>query len=223
MPLAKASGFLEVDMNAEVHALTGPIDELPNGLFGRLTAARLEFHDMIGDGTIKKTGKGAHGARYYEAGDIIPPALRVLAKHGVATTPPHTHGPDIRMAVVDIESGESFMFAMPFGDARLPNCHDVQNKGAAMSYSRRYLFISLMEICEHDQVEQTEAPANRKPTDPATEEQWKVINEAIKGGTIPEKTHEWLVDEMDKGKEINLAQASTVIKRIRMNTGENDG
>lgn len=203
-------------MNAHEHALSGPVDTLPNGLFGRLTAARLEFHDMIGDGTVKKTGKGAHGARYYEAGDIIPPAMRVLAKHGLATTPAHTHGPDIRMAVVDIESGDSFMFALPLGECRLPNCHDVQNKGGAQSYSRRYLWIGLMEICEHDQVEQTEAKPQLKPTDPATEEQWKVINDAIDDGTIPTATHEWLIKEMDAGKEITLKQASTVIKRIRM-------
>lgn len=203
-------------MNAEVHALSGPVDELPNGLFSRLTAARLEFHDLIGKGEIRKTGKGAHGAPFFEAGDIIPPGMRILAKHGLATTPATTHGPDVRMAVVDLESGESFMFSQPLGDVRLPNCHDVQNKGASRTYQRRYLWIDLLEICEHDLVEQTEAKPQHKPTDPATEEQWKVINDAIEKKTIPEKTHDWLIAEMDKGKEITLKQASTVIKRIRM-------
>jgi hypothetical protein len=207
-------------MSAQVHTLTGQENELPNGLFGRLTAARLEFHEQIAKGKIKKSGKGAHGAPYYEAGDIIPPALSILAKHGLATTPAHTSGPDVRMGVVDIESGETFVFAIPLGEARLGSCHDVQNKGASQSFSRRYLFIGLMEICEHDLVEETEAKPLIRPTDPATEDQWKVINAAIDTNTIPTKTHEWLVGELDKGKEINVKQASTIIKRIKMQEKE---
>ena len=65
-------------------------------------------------------------------------------------------------------------------------------------------------------VETTEAKPLIKPTDPATEDQWKVINEAIDAGTIPEKTHQWLIGELDKGKEVNVKQASTIIKRIKM-------
>lgn len=206
-------------MNAEVHALNSKITELPNGLFSRLTAARLKFHDLIGEGKIQKSGKGAHGASYYEAGDIIPQALRVLSDHGLATTPIHTHGPEARMAVVDIESGESYMFAMPLGEARLGSCHDVQNKGAVQSFTRRYLFIALMEVCEHDQVEQTEAKPINRPTDPATSEQWKRINDAIEDGSIPEATHEWLKKHMDSGKELNFKQAMTVIQRINMPKG----
>jgi hypothetical protein len=77
-----------------------------------------------------------------------------------------------------------------------------------------------MEICEHDLVEETEAKPLIRPTDPATEDQWKVINAAIDTNTIPTKTHEWLVGELDKGKEINVKQASTIIKRIKMQEKE---
>jgi hypothetical protein len=38
-------------------------------------------------------------------------------------------------------------------DANLKGCHPIQNLGAVISYIRRYLYVSALEICEHDAID----------------------------------------------------------------------
>jgi hypothetical protein len=50
------------------------------------------------------------------------------------------------------------------GSAALKGCHEVQNIGAVETYQRRYLWVTAMEIVEHDALDATngkEAPEGR--------------------------------------------------------------
>jgi hypothetical protein len=38
-------------------------------------------------------------------------------------------------------------------EANLKGCHPIQNLGAVISYIRRYLYVSALEICEHDAID----------------------------------------------------------------------
>jgi len=44
----------------------------------------------------------------------------------------------------------------PMSSAALKGCHDVQNLGAVQTYIRRYLWVTAMEIVEHDAIDSSE-------------------------------------------------------------------
>ena len=54
----------------------------------------------------------------------------------------------------------------PMGSAALKGCHEVQNIGAVETYQRRYLWVTAMEIVEHDALDAStgkDAPKSAKP------------------------------------------------------------
>ncbi len=51
-------------------------------------------------------------------------------------------------------------------EANLKGCYPIQNLGAVETYSRRYLYVTALEIVEHDALDATtgsEAPKSAKP------------------------------------------------------------
>jgi hypothetical protein len=66
------------------------------------------------------------------------------------------------LTLTDIESSTSLQITSPMGSANLKGCHVVQNIGAVETYQRRYLWVALMEIVEHDAVDKG------PPVDPST-------------------------------------------------------
>jgi hypothetical protein len=64
------------------------------------------------------------------------------------------------------------------GSAALKGCHEVQNIGAVETYQRRYLWVTAMEIVEHDALDATtakDAPAAAKPI---TKDVWDSLDAA---------------------------------------------
>jgi hypothetical protein len=55
----------------------------------------------------------------------------------------------------------------PMSSAALKGCHEVQNLGAVQTYIRRYLWVTAMEIVEHDALDATTGAAEpEKPKKP---------------------------------------------------------
>jgi hypothetical protein len=76
---------------------------------------------------------------------------------------------------------EQIVITSPMSEAALKGCHPVQNLGAVETYIRRYLWVSALEIVEHDALDMTtgkDAPKH-KPTDGAivTEEQKNIVRD----------------------------------------------
>lgn len=143
-------------------------------VYQKLNAAREEFHSL----KLEKTGHNKFaGYKYFELGDFVIPALRVLAKHGLCATV--SFNKDFaKMCVVNVEKIDEYIpFESPMGSAALKGCHEVQNIGAVETYQRRYLWTAALEIVEHDALDATtgsEKPAKafaapHKPTDGAME------------------------------------------------------
>jgi len=57
--------------------------------------------------------------------------------------------------IVDVDGGGMITITSPFGSAALKGCHEVQNIGAVETYQRRYLWVTAMEIVEHDALDAT--------------------------------------------------------------------
>jgi hypothetical protein len=53
------------------------------------------------------------------------------------------------------------------GSAALKGCHEVQNIGAVETYQRRYLWVTAMEIVEHDALDATTGSVDAKRVDEA--------------------------------------------------------
>jgi hypothetical protein len=54
------------------------------------------------------------------------------------------------LCITDTDDGSQIVLTSPMADANLKGCHPIQNLGAVETYTRRYLWVSAMEIVEHD-------------------------------------------------------------------------
>jgi hypothetical protein len=66
------------------------------------------------------------------------------------------------LTIVDIDDNSQIVITSPMGSAALKGCHEVQNIGAVETYQRRYLWVTAMEIVEHDALDSSE-PLAAKP------------------------------------------------------------
>ena len=121
-------------------------------VYEKLNAAREEFHRA----KLKKTGQNKFaGYQYFELGDFIIPALEIFKKHNLASV--ISFGlTEAQMQIVDTEFPEQrIVITSPMSTAALKGCHEVQNLGAVQTYLRRYLWVTALEIVEHDALDAT--------------------------------------------------------------------
>lgn len=180
-------------------------------VLAKLAKAREQFMEM----KVKKTGFNSYiDYHYYTLDDIVPPGLKCLHDQGLAASPMSCTPNEASMTIVDTESGDMWPITIPLGKASMKGLHDVQQLGAALSYSRRYLWLQLLEIVEPDWAELSEPKKDLKPTDPATEEQMKVLRKAWKDGELSAEAATTLKTATDSGKGVTVAMASALIESL---------
>lgn len=117
----------------------------------------------------KKLNKSGHnkfaGYQYFELGDFLPVVQEIFASLGLCGVVSYTA--DLaRLTITDTEDGSMTEITSPMGSAALKGCHEVQNIGAVETYQRRYLWVTAMEIVEHDALDAStgkDAPKSAKP------------------------------------------------------------
>ena len=58
---------------------------------------------------------------------------------------------------VDVDNPESMItINSPMAEAALKGCHPIQNLGAVETYTRRYLWVTALELVEHDAIDASE-------------------------------------------------------------------
>lgn len=130
-------------------------------VYQRLNAARGKFHNL----QLKKTGHNKFaGYNYFELGDFLIPALNVFSDVGL--TGVVSFGSEkANLTIINVDKPEeTIVIDSPMSSAALKGCHEVQNLGAVQTYLRRYLWVSALEIVEHDAVDSS-APvgSNKEP------------------------------------------------------------
>lgn len=120
-------------------------------VYKKLQEARCEMQRM----TLKKTGENKFaGYSYFELGDFLPAINDLFKEKGLCGIV--SFGVELAtLKVVDVEDGTSVEFTSPMGSAALKGCHEVQNIGAVETYQRRYLYVTALEIVEHDALDST--------------------------------------------------------------------
>lgn len=115
-------------------------------VYKKLQAARVALQGTA----LKKSGNNKFaGYNYFELGDFLPTINDLFHKAGLCSVV--SFGPELAtLRVIDTEDGSSVEFTSPMGSASLKGCHEVQNIGAVETYQRRYLYVTALEIVEHD-------------------------------------------------------------------------
>ena len=131
-------------------------------VYAKLQKARIKLQYS----SIKKSGHNKFaGYQYFELGDFLPTINEIFNELGLCSVISF----DKELAtlrIIDTDNGGSITFTSPMADANLKGCHPIQNMGAVQTYSRRYLYVSALEVVEHDSLDATtgqEAPKSAKP------------------------------------------------------------
>jgi hypothetical protein len=104
---------------------------------------------------LNKSGENKFaGYKYFELGDFLPTVQEIF--HNLKLCGVVSYTADIaRLIIIDTEDGSQLEITSPMGSAALKGCHEVQNIGAVETYQRRYLWVTAMEIVEHDVLDAT--------------------------------------------------------------------
>lgn len=121
-------------------------------VYQKLNLAREKFHQS----EIKKSGHNKFANYYYfELADFILPALKIFREVGLASVI-RFEEKEATMEIVNVDKPEDKIYIMsPMSEASLKGCHPVQNLGAVETYIRRYLWVTALEIVEHDALDAT--------------------------------------------------------------------
>jgi hypothetical protein len=121
-------------------------------VFIKLNQARIKLQNT----ELTKSGHNKFaGYKYFELGDFLPTVQNIFSDLGLCGIV--SYGVDIAsLTIVDVEDNSSIVITSPMGSAALKGCHEVQNIGAVETYQRRYLWVTAMEIVEHDALDSSE-------------------------------------------------------------------
>ena len=115
---------------------------------------------------LQKSGHNKFAQYYYfELGDFLPEIQNIFNNLGLCGVVSFTNDM-ATLTITDMEDGTTLNITSPMSSAALKGCHEVQNLGAVQTYLRRYLWVTAMEIVEHDALEPltgSEAPTKAEP------------------------------------------------------------
>lgn len=149
-------------------------------VYRKLNEARTKIQNT----TMKKTGKNTYsGYDYFTLADILPEALKIFTELNLSGVISFTDT-TASMTITDLEGGGQIVITSPMGSANLKGCHEVQNIGAVETYQRRYLWVTALEIIEHDELDSTTGRGGDEPVKRITgAEVAKIKKMAIEAGT----------------------------------------
>ena len=112
----------------------------------KLMQARMFLQQM----SLKKSGHNKFSNYYYfELGDFLPQINEIF--HGQGLCGVISYDTDYAsLTITDVDDGTNIVITSPMVEANLKGAHAIQNLGAVETYQRRYLWMTAMEIVEHD-------------------------------------------------------------------------
>lgn len=152
----------------------------------KLMSARIKLQNT----SLKKSGHNKFaGYQYFELGDFLPTINNIFNEIGLCGVISF----DIDKAtltITDTDDGTQIQITSPMAEANLKGCHPIQNLGAVETYTRRYLWVTAMEIVEHDALDSsaplTEEGVRRKGPSPVITPRGGI------GDDLPEDQKEFL-------------------------------
>lgn len=129
--------------------------EQQKSLHEKLQSARVKLQKL----GLRKSGINTHTqVRYWEQSDFVPYCNLILNEERISSRFTITNQSAV-LSIHDWDSDAFIDFEMPFAQATLKGCHEIQNIGAGMTYCRRYLWMNAMELTENDVLDALPADA----------------------------------------------------------------
>jgi len=116
------------------------------GVHKKLMEARIALQAA----PLKKSGHNKFaGYQYFELGDFLPQINEIFYRNGLCGVISYTKD-YADLTITDVDDGTNIVISSPMVEANLKGAHAIQNLGAVETYQRRYLWMTAMEIVEHD-------------------------------------------------------------------------
>jgi hypothetical protein len=176
----------------------------------KLMAARVALQGI----NLKKSGQNKFaGYSYFELGDFLPFIQDIFNKIGLCGVVSYNNE-YAQLCITDVEDGTVIVITSPMAEANLKGTHPIQNLGAVETYQRRYLWMTAMEIVEHDILDASEPIKETKPVATLPKPEAKATGKAptkVEGREGP-----WQI-KVDINSEDNLpAWISIVLEATRL-------
>ena len=142
-------------------------------IYAKLNKARLDLQDT----KLNKSGHNKFaGYKYFELGDFLPQVNKIFAEQGLCGVV--SFGTELAtLTIAETEGDGKIEITSPMAVANLKGCHPIQNLGATETYTRRYLWVTAMEIVEHDAIDATEPVNDTRAARNAPKESAKSITQ----------------------------------------------
>ncbi|HET8686576.1 MAG TPA: ERF family protein [Methanosarcina sp.] len=113
---------------------------------------------------LKKSGHNKFaGYDYFELGDFLPDVQKIFNEIGLCGV--ISFASDLAtLTITDVDDNSQIVITSPMAEANLKGCHPIQNLGAVETYTRRYLWVTALEIVEYDALDATTGSGKITPT-----------------------------------------------------------
>lgn len=176
--------------------------EFTMSVHAKLMRARL----MLQGRKLTKSGHNKFaGYQYFELGDFLPAIQEIF--HEVGLCGIISFKSDYAtLTITDTDKGGSVEITSPMAEANLKGCHPIQNLGAVETYARRYLWVTAMEIVEHDALDATTGKGSMRHS-PLGDDPF---------AAIPDEQHNYIRDLAIQIRESSPEQAVEIINKEQL-------
>jgi len=139
----------------------------------KLMQARIRLYNT----KLKKTGLNKFaGYSYFELGDFLPDIQIIFNDLGLCGVVSYDAN-YATLSITDLDDGTVIVISSPMAAAELKGAHPIQNLGAVETYQRRYLWMTALEIVEHDVID-----SSAKAEEPKAKAEPKIPPKVMGGG-----------------------------------------
>ena len=133
----------------------------------KLMEARIKLQST----KIEKTGNNKFaGYKYMQLDDFLPATQEIFNNLGLCGVVSF-HTEEAVLTITDTDGGGAIQIKSPMSTCALKGAHEIQNLGAVQTYLRRYLWVTAMEIVEHDALDSSE-PLKPEVKKASTKDAW---------------------------------------------------
>jgi len=184
---------------------------MSENVYNKLQAARISLQGQ----QMSKSGKNKFaGYAYFELGDFLPAANKVLFDKGLFSRVFFSKKYAYLVIYNTEKPEEKIVFTSPMADANLKGCHPIQNVGAVQTYQRRYLYMLALEIVEHDVLDATTGQeASAKPKEQLLADLFNIGRKVM----IDQELKNYVFEkyQVSSSKELTVTQIKDLIEDLK--------
>jgi len=177
-------------------------------VYKKLMEARIKLQSM----QLNKSGHNKFaGYQYFELGDFLPQTQSIFAEVGLCGV--ISFGETIAtLDIYCVDGSGVISIQSPMKEANLKGCHPIQNLGAVETYTRRYLWVTAMEIVEHDALDST--TGKDEPKQQSKPQLQSITNERLASAIAKIIAGEYTVEKLKSSFQLSKAQLETLTAAV---------